>query len=301
MKVGIMKHMPYTTNPSMPKVRMNAVKLVRLGWSMRKVARHTGYNPSTISRWARTAPKDSRFNIETKSSRPRSHPMTTDDDTRQKIIAERLKNGRCGNVIHQVLLKQGVKISLSTVNRVLDKHGLFKKKSKWKRWHIKTARPLPEKPGDLVQIDTIHIMKNDYTRCYIYTLIDVHSRWAYAMASDKLGAGKSLEFVLKARESAPFRFNCIQSDNGAEYSTFFSQNVGIRHRHTRVRRPTDNAHIERFNRTIQTECVRYYSESIDAMNEKIESYLSYYNNERLHMGINFLTPSEKLALVLQSY
>lgn len=293
--------MPYTTNPSMPKVRMNAVKLVRSGWSIRKVARYTGFNPSTISRWVKIAPRNASCNIETKNSRPKSHPKTTGDDIQQKIIAERLKHGRCGNVIHQILLKQGVSVSLSTVNRVLDRHGLLKKKSKWKRWHIKTEKPLPDNPGDLVQIDTIHIMKNDYTRCYIYTLIDVHSRWAYAMAADKLGAGKSLEFVSRAREAAPFGFKCIQSDNGAEYSTFFSQNVGIRHRHTRVRKPTDNAHIERFNRTIQTECIRYYSKSIESMNERIEQYLSYYNNERLHMGINYQTPSEKLALVLRSY
>jgi len=297
-----MKRMSYNTNPFAPRARMQAVMLhQREGWSMRKVARYTGVNPSTISRWVRIAPTDSRYNIETKSSRPKSHPKAISDEIDKLIVKERLKHGRCGNVIHQILLKQDVEVSLSTVNRVLDRHGLLKKKSKWKRWHIKTERPLPEYPGDLVQIDTIHIIKNDYTRCYIYTLIDVHSRWAYALATDKLGAGKSLEFVLKAREAAPFKFNCIQSDNGSEYSTFFSQNVGVRHRHTRVRKPTDNAHIERFNRTIQTECVRYYLESIDAMNKRIEQYLAYYNNERLHMGINYQTPSQKLALVLHSY
>lgn len=296
-----MKHMPYTTNPSMPKVRMSAVKLVRLGWSIRKVARHTGYNPSTISRWVRIAPRDSRYNIETKPSRPKSHPKAICDEVRQKIVTERLKHGRCGNVIHQILLKQDIVVSLSTVNRVLDRHGMLKKKSKWKRWHTQTDRPMPENPGDLVQVDTIHITKNDYTRCYIYTLIDVHSRWAYAWVTDKIGSGKSLEFILKAREAAPFRFNCLQSDNGSEFGTFFSQNVGIRHRHTRVRKPTDNAHLERFNRTIQTECIRYYSKSIEYMNERIEQYLDYYNNERLHMGINYQTPNEKLALVLRSY
>jgi transposase len=199
--------MPYTSNPSMPKVRMNAVKLVRSGWSIRKVARYTGFNPSTISRWVKIAPRNACCNIETRKSRPKSHPKTTSDDIKQKIIAERLKHGRCGNVIHQILLKQGITVSLSTVNRILDKHGMLKKKSKWKRWHIKTERPLPEDPGDMIQIDTIHIMKNDYTRCYIYTLIDVHSRWAYAMASDRLGAAISLEFVRKAQLAAPFRFN----------------------------------------------------------------------------------------------
>lgn len=300
MKVGIMKRMPYNTNPFAPRARMQAVMLVRSGWSMRKVARYIGVNPSSVSRWVKIVPRNGNCNIETKPSRPRSHPKATCDGIKQKIIVERLKHGRCGNVIHQVLLKQGVTVSLSTVNRVLDRHGMLKKKSKWKRWHIKTERPLPENPGDLVQVDTIHIMKNDCTRCYIYTLIDVHSRWAYAWVTDRLGAGKSLEFVKRAMESAPFRFKCIQSDNGPEFGSFFTQNVGVRHRHTRVRKPTDNAHLERFNRTIQTECVRYYS-SIRDMNEKIERYLDYYNNERLHMGINYQTPNEKLALVLRSY
>ena len=295
-----MKHMSYNTNPFAPRARMQAVMLVRSGWSMRKVARYVGVNPSTVSRWVKIAPRNGCCNIETRSSRPRRHPKEISREIEQLIVTERLKHGRCGNVIHHILLAQGVKVSLSTVNRVLDRHSMLKKKSKWKRWHRKTERPLPENPGDLVQIDTIHIAKNDNTRCYIYTLIDVNSRWAYAYASDKLGAGKSLEFVKRAKENSPFRFSCLQSDNGSEFDTFFSHNVGIRHRHTRVRKPTDNAHLERFNRTLQTECVRYYS-SIDDMNEKIERYLEYYNNERLHMGINYQTPREKLTQVLRSY
>jgi putative transposase len=200
------------------------------------------------------------------------------------IVDERLKHHRCGNVIHQILSKQGIKVSLSTVNRVLERHGMLKKKSKWKRWHIKTERPVPDNPGDLVQVDTVHLMKNDRERCYVYTMLDVHSRWAYAEAFPKIGAGKSLEFVSKAIEQAPFSITCIQSDNGAEFGSFFSQNVGIRHRHTRVRKPTDNAHLERFNRTLRTECVRYYFRSIKDINLQIKNYLNYYNNSPDALG-----------------
>jgi len=296
-----MHGMPYNTNPFAPRARMEAVKLVRLGWSCRKVARYIGVNASTVSRWVKTAPSKCSSKIETKSSRPKSHPNTISKDIEDLIVRERLKHGRCGNVIHQILLKQGVNVSLSSVNRTLDRHGLLKKKHPRKIWHTKTERPLPDNPGDLVEIDTIHIMKNDYTRCYIYTLIDVHSRWAYAMAADKIGSGKTLEFVSKAKEIAPFTFHCIQSDNGAEFGSFFTQNVGVKHRHTRVRKPTDNAHLERFNRTLQTECIRYYSKSINHMNKQIEQYLYYYNNERIHMGINYQTPNQKLAQVLHSY
>jgi len=143
-------------------------------------------------------------------------------------------------------------------------------------------------------------MRNNMTRCYTYTLIDVNSRWAYAEATEKITAKRSLDFIRRARAEAPFRFNCVQSDNGPEFSHFLTLNLDIRHRHTRVRKPTDNAHLERFNRTIQTECIRY-PDNIEKMNEGIKSYLEYYNNERIHMGINYLTPAQKLAEVLRSY
>lgn len=294
-----MQSMPYTINPYMPRVRLEAIKLVKSGWSIRKVARHTGYNASTISRWVKLS-SDSRTVIETKSSRPRSHPKTTSREIEELIVAERLKHHRCGNVIHQILIKRGIRVSLSTVNRTLDRHALLKKKSKWKRFHPQTDRPIPDKPGDLIQIDTIHIVKNNMTRCYIYTLIDVHSRWAYAEAADRITAKRSFDFIQRARVEAPFKFNCIQSDNGSEFSNFLTLQLDILHRHTRVRKSTDNAHLERFNRTIQTECIRY-PDNINRMNQRIKSYLDYYNNERIHMGINYLTPREKLAQVLQSY
>ena len=296
-----MQSMPYNTNPFAPRARMYAVKLVRSGWSIRKVARYIGVNPSTVSRWVKIAPsKNSCCNIETKSSRPRSHPKAVSKETEALIVAERMKYSRCGQVVHQILLRQGVNVSLSTVNRVLDRHGLLKKKSKWKRFHLQTDRPLPENPGDLVQIDTIHLMRNNMTRCYIYTLIDVNSRWAYAEAADRITAKRSLDFLIRARVEAPFKFNCIQSDNGCEFSNYLTLNLDIRHRHTRVRKPTDNAHIERFNRTIQTECLRY-PDDIERMNSQIRRYLDYYNNERIHMGINYQTPIQKLAQVLHSY
>ena len=44
-------HMAYTQNPCLPKVRGDAVELVRRGWSTRKVARHCGFHQSTIVRW----------------------------------------------------------------------------------------------------------------------------------------------------------------------------------------------------------------------------------------------------------
>jgi len=43
-------YMAYTTNPNLPRVRMDAVRLVRSGWSTRKVARHLGFNQASYER-----------------------------------------------------------------------------------------------------------------------------------------------------------------------------------------------------------------------------------------------------------
>ncbi|GAC1600345.1 MAG: hypothetical protein NVS3B29_00640 [Candidatus Saccharimonadales bacterium] len=91
--------MPYTSNPKLPRVRMEAVKLVRSGWTTRQVALHLGYNQSTIVRWMAKAPADARLNIPTESSRPKSHPHALAPEIVQAIITERLKHNRCAEVV----------------------------------------------------------------------------------------------------------------------------------------------------------------------------------------------------------
>jgi transposase InsO family protein len=149
-------------------------------------------------------------------------------------------------------------------------------------------------PGDLVQLDTIHIHTITGERFYIYTLLDVHSRWAYAHVTKKIDTRRSLAFLKKAKAAAPFSFQMLQSDHGTEFSKFFRQHAGI-HRFSRVRRPNDNGHLERFNRTLQEECLRNMEENIQTYKCAVRQYIPFYNNERPHMGLNMQTPLQKLA------
>jgi len=288
----------YISNPNMPKARANAVKLVRSGWGVRKTARYMGVSPGTITKWCTRAPSDLRYGIPTRSSQPHHSPMSISEDIKWAIIKERLKLNRCSVVVHKSLENKGIKVSLSTVHRVLDRNGYLKKRSKRKRFHKSTERPPVFNPGDLVEIDTIHLLTDPYKRSrekiYVYTLIDIFSRWTYAKAYHKSNTHNSLHFTKEAMRIAPFKFRCVQSDNGSEYSKHFTLNLGIKHRHTRVRKPNDNAHIERFNRTLQDECIKYPTKNIKLINKWLNSYLTHYNNQRLHMGINLLTPQQKL-------
>lgn len=288
--------MAYTTNPSLPRVRMEAVKLLRQGYSTRQVARHFGYSQSVIVKWNKRAPDDGRLTIPTISSRPNSHPNKLDWRIRKKIINFRIKtNGRCSEVIHKLLINENIEVSLSTVKRVLDSNNMLRKKSPWKKMHKYIERPKALNPGDLVQMDTIHIMKNKTQRLYIYTLLDVYSRWAYALASNKISSGITLNVVSKAKRKSSFNFNCLQTDHGPEFSRYFTNNSNIKHRHSRIRKPNDNAHVERFNRTIQDEFLRYIPRDVDEINRQLPKYLKYYNQERLHLGINLQTPSQLLS------
>lgn len=292
--------MTYSNNPNLPKVRMQAVLLVRNGWSIRKVARYTGFSHGAIINWLKRAPEDGRRTIPTRSSRPHHHPRALKRDIVEAIIAQRNKRKRCGKIIHQELKNQGIGVSLSSVNRTLERCWLLRSRSPWKRWHHSIPRPHAEKPGDLVQMDTIHIVTQQGERFYVYTLIDVHSRWAYAKVVDRINCVRSVLFVREAQRTASFQFRVVQTDHGSEFSSWFTEHIrarGMTHRHSRVRQSNDNAHVERFNRTLQEECLDLVPQSVNAFRNALKPYLPYYNNERLHLGIEMQTPAQ----VVRSY
>lgn len=291
-------YMPYTTNPHLPRVRQDAADLIRRGWSTRDVARHLRYSQSAIVKWAAKARLIGYHAIPTVSSRPHRHPHELPSEIVTRILELRRERSQCAEILHHRLIRDGVAISLSSVKRVLRRYGLSRF-SRWKKWHQYPPRPLPEIPGMLVEIDTIHDGGHG-SRLYVYTLLDVCSRFAYAEASLRINTNRSLRFVERARNAMPFPLQILQSDHGPEFSKWFTKQIvcrGMAHRHSRVRQPNDNAHLERFNRTIQDECLSRINRNLPAWRREIPEYLRYYNTERPHMGLDMQTPAE----VIPSY
>lgn len=280
----------------MPRIRKEAAQLlVRKKWSTRKVARHFGFNQSTIVRWFKKSKKYGYHPIPTLSSKPKHHPKELGTELVWKVFHQRLKSKRCAEVVHQELLNQGVTISLSSVKRTLDRMGLLKKRSPWKRYHPPIDRPYPIKPGSLVQLDTIHLMTGPKTRIYVMTLIDVYSRTTYAKAYEKLNSATSVRFLIEAQKHFSFKFEMIQTDHGSEFGSWFVSQIKKNHRYTRIGKPNDNAHIERFNRTLQEECLDSLLRDVKVINCALKKYLKYYNNERLHLGISLRAPVQLLT------
>jgi transposase InsO family protein len=296
--------MSYTSNPHVEKARVEAVRLVKLqGWSKSKVARHVGVNRSTIGRWVAKAPDDLRYNIPTLSSRPKHSPNALSKETVTRIVALRKRYNRCAPIIHKHLTNEGIQVSLVSVKRTLKRQCLTRPRSKWARYRPHTDRPLADAPGTLVQADTIHFIDPaTNTRFYLYTIIDVYTRRAHAKLVPRINGQESFKFIREAERYFGFKIQMMQTDNGPEFGRWFGDSLltkGISLRHSRVRKPNDNAHIERFNRTIQDECVKGDWDYV-RLDTKVRKYLRYYNYQRLHLSIGLITPIEKSQMLPRS-
>lgn len=291
--------------------------------SMTQVAMRWGVHRTTLWRWIKRwrelnkyvsqahygrpqrkacfSPCYYRWSIPNYSCAPHNHPKQIKEAVVRRVLELRDSNKRCAEVIKYQLEQEGIKISLSSIKRILDRSERLNKWSKWKKKHPHTERPSVYAPGDLVEIDTVHYVDPiNGERKYITTVIDLYSRMSFALCSSRILPGNSLRAVVKAEEKFGFKFTTVQSDNGCEFSQWFTERLksrGIRHRHTRVRKPNDNAHIERFNRTLREECIGDHMNSqdtCDTINTRLCKYLDYYNKRRIHLGISCRTPIQML-------
>ena len=238
-----------------------------------------------------------KWNIPTLSSAPKTHPNALNENIVATILRIRQCKYECAEIIHYKLAKEGINVSLSSIKRVIKRNELWRRKRRY-RWNEK--RPLPTAPGELIQTDTVHYVNPlDHSKMYIYTVIDLYTRMAYAKISPNLSEKGAAETIFEAQEFMKFPFTMVQSDNGAEFQNHFQGRLnskGIKTRHSRVRHPNDDAHIERFNRTLRKECIGQYNpnKNINFIDSKLNRFIRYYNYDRIHLGIGLKTPYEVL-------
>ena len=318
--------MAYSINPNLPRARALALKLLLLeGLPVQVVANKCGVHRSTIYRWKTkwleinenkqlenfNRPNRATNNtfrllsckwvIPTLSSRPHVSPKAVSEAIVERVLELRRTLGRCGEVIwHYLVHEDGLSVSLSTVHRILKRHQAVSGRKKRVR-PDNPRRPIVTAPGQLVQADTVYyICPLTKRRRYVYTVIDIYTRMAYAEVHDRIGPVIAGQVILNAESSFGFKLAMVQADNGLEFSRYFERRLNkhsILTRHSRLHRPNDNAHIERFNRTIQDECLgRYitYQTSTKLLQAKIDNYLEFYNTKRVHLSLQYKTPTEML-------
>lgn len=318
--------MAYSSNPNLPKARAIAMQLLVLDRiPALVVANRCGVHRSTIWRWKRkwdklneniqftndnrpsrpvgmTRFEDCVWRIPTCVATPHVFPYALSEQLVARVLELRATLKRCAEVIwHHLVYKDHLHISLSSVRRTLRRHHCFDGARKHRIRPDNPKRPLVTRPGELVQTDTIHyICPSTKRRRYVYTVIDLYTRMTYAEIHNRILPGLAAVTVLHASQQFGFTFGMVQADNGPEFGHYFTQvlqrkNVFVRH--SRLGRPNDNAHIERFNRTIQDECLgSRLSSSVTnkTVQARLTAYLDFYNNERVHLSLQCRTPRSML-------
>ena len=143
--------------------------------------------------------------------------------------------------------------------------------------------------GHLVALDTVERFVNGCRR-YVITFEDIYTRFSFAWATKSHASLAAKEFFDLCRKAFPypFAFQHVLTDNGSEFKKHFAEELmrlHLIHYHTYPKTPKMNAHLERFNRTIQEEFVDYHSFLLlnpDEFNRRLIDYLIFYNTERVH-------------------
>ena len=153
-------------------------------------------------------------------------------------------------------------------------------------------------PGHLVALDTVERFVNGCRR-YVITFEDIYTRFSFAWGTKSHASLAAAEFFSLCRKAFPHSYNFLYvlTDNGSEFKKLFAEELRRRHLvhfHTYPKTPKMNAHLERFNRTIQEEFIDYnvfLLKDPDDFNRKLMDYLIFYNTKRVHHAFrNRLSP-----------
>jgi putative transposase len=110
-----------------------------------------------------------------------------------------------------------------------------------------------------------------------------------------------VEVVLqKALEKYPNENPRVITDNGSQFISNdfkrFLRASNLEHVRTSVNHPQSNGKIEAWHKTIKNECIRKQSFlNLGDARSIVEDYVYQYNFERLHSGIGYITPFDKIS------
>lgn len=191
-----------------------------------------------------------------------------------------------------------VAVSPTTVWRVLSKAGLLSKFSS--KPSLKgTGFIQPEHPHQHWHIDVayINIKSTFYFLCCV---LDGYSRFIVHWEIREQMTEADVEVILqRAKEAYPDSKPRIISDNGPQFiSRDFKEFIrisGMKHVTTSPYYPQSNGKIERFHKSIKSECIRKKTPlSVEDARNIVEDYIHHYNQVRLHSAIGYVTPIDKL-------
>jgi len=285
----------------------------------------------TAAKWARRYVELGEAGMADRSSRPHRHPNKTPQPVVKQIVHLRIKK-RLGPV--QIAGRLGMQAS--TVHAVLVRCRL----NRLSHVDVATGEPARryehDRPGSLIHVDVKklgnipagggwrfvgrqHGDKNRATtdqnrrkgtqrgpligHAYVHTVIDDHSRVAYAEIHDDETALTAIGVLRRATSWFASRGVIVErvlSDSGSAYKSHAWRDacheLGISPKKTRPYRPQTNGKIERFHRTMADGWAyskHYNSES--ARRAALPAWLHFYNHHRPHTAIGKLPPISRIS------
>ncbi|MBM7799364.1 transposase InsO family protein [Microlunatus panaciterrae] len=315
-----------------PRARLRLAELVvDRGWTFAAAAKMFMVAPRTAKKWADRYRSEGAAGMVDRSSRPHSSPTKTTPDVVRRIVRLRWRH-RLGPV--QIAGRLGMQAS--TVHAVLVRCRINR------LCHIDrvTGEPLRRyehpHPGSLIHVDVTKFgnipdgggwrylgkQQGDRNRAatdtqrrrgpvrgpligtaYVHTVIDDHSRMAYAEICADEKAATAIEVLHRAAAwftDHGVTVERVLSDNGSAYRSHAWRDacaeLGITHKRTRPYRPQTNGKIERFHRTLADgwAYARFY-ESTEQRNTALPGWLHFYNHHRAHSAIGGKPPVTRLT------
>jgi len=279
--------------------------------NVNEACRRSGFGRSFYYKWWKRF-LESNLNPRSlidQSRRPHKSPQKMPRKFEIKIKALK-RSGHGPRMIQGVLARQDIKLATSTINHVLNnrKPPLKEKKIKLKKHRKRYELPTP---GQRLQMDVKYVPKfvND-KRIFNYVIVDECTRIRFSRGYSEINSSLTVDFIEKAKAFFPFPLNCIQTDNGQEFTWHLSRDKlntkahlldnwceeqNIKHKLIPVGVKEHNGKVERSHRIDE----QYFywkapTSNLLDFNTALDKWMFNYNHKRPHGGINYQTPIEKL-------
>lgn len=164
---------------------------------------------------------------------------------------------------------------------------------------------MPTGPNQLWVSDITYITMwtgpMEYAFCYLSLILDAYTEeivgWSVGATLEAACPVEALKMALRRLDGKKADGLIHHSDRGCQYASKDYISI-LKKNHIRISmtengNPKDNAQAERINNTIKNELFkdvtfRSIREVVDAMSDAVD----FYNNDRPHMSIDMMTPSE---------